>query len=51
MRFRTLRDGEGRRIGAYQFAQDVTERLREQDACGLRRTRCANLRNSNRSAS
>ena len=31
MRFRTLRDGEGRRIGAYQFAQDVTERLREQD--------------------
>ncbi len=28
LRFTTLRDGEGRRIGAFQYAQDVTERLR-----------------------
>ncbi|WP_377810290.1 PAS domain-containing protein [Azospirillum sp. A29] len=30
MRFRSLRDAEGRLIGAYQFVSDVTERLREQ---------------------
>ncbi len=30
MRFRTLRDSEGKIIGAYQFVSDVTERLREQ---------------------
>lgn len=30
MRFRTLRDPEGRAAGAYQFVSDVTERLREQ---------------------
>lgn len=31
MRFRTLRDSEGRAVGAYQFVSDVTERLREQE--------------------
>ncbi len=30
MKFDTLRDRDGRQIGAYQFAQDVTERLRDQ---------------------
>jgi PAS domain S-box-containing protein len=31
MRYNTLRDGEGKRIGAYQFVYDVTERLRDQE--------------------
>ena len=31
MRFRTLRDGIGRIVGAYQFVSDVTERLQEQN--------------------
>ena len=31
MKFRTLRDGKGRAIGAYQFVSDVTERLQEQN--------------------
>jgi len=31
MRFNALRDAEGRQIGAYQFAYDVTERLAEQE--------------------
>src|SRR6185437_7587290 len=31
MRYNTLRDGEGNRIGAYQFVYDVTERLRDQE--------------------
>ena len=30
MQFRTLRDKDGRAIGAYQFVYDVTDRLREQ---------------------
>ena len=30
MRFRSLRDAQGRVIGAYQFVADVTDRLREQ---------------------
>ena len=30
MRFRALRDADGRIIGAHQFAYDVTERLQEQ---------------------
>jgi len=30
MRFNTLRDRDGGRIGAYQFVYDVTERLRDQ---------------------
>jgi PAS domain S-box-containing protein len=30
MKFNTLRDAEGRRIGAYQFVYDITERLRDQ---------------------
>ena len=30
MKFNVLRDAEGRRIGAYQFVYDVTERLRDQ---------------------
>ena len=30
MRFNSLRDASGRRIGAYQFAHDVTDRLNEQ---------------------
>jgi len=30
MRYNTLRDRHGNRIGAYQFVYDVTERLREQ---------------------
>ena len=31
MRYSTLRDGNGVRIGAYQFVYDVTERVRDQD--------------------
>jgi signal transduction histidine kinase/FixJ family two-component response regulator len=31
MKFNTLRDREGRPIGAYQFAHDVTTRLQEQE--------------------
>src|SRR4029078_1079652 len=31
MRFSTLLDRDGKRIGAYQFVYDVTERLREQE--------------------
>jgi PAS domain S-box-containing protein len=31
LRFNTLRDRDGRRIGAYQFAYDVTDRLRDQE--------------------
>ncbi len=31
LKFTTLRDAEGRRIGAFQYAQDVTERLRDQE--------------------
>ena len=31
MRFNTLRDPDGNRIGAYQFAYDVTDRLRDQE--------------------
>ena len=31
MRFNTLLDRDGRRIGAYQFVYDVTERLRDQE--------------------
>ena len=31
LRFTTLRDATGRRIGAFQYAQDVTERLRGQE--------------------
>ena len=30
MRYNTLRDREGRRIGAYQFVYDVTDKLRDQ---------------------
>ena len=30
MRYRTLKDANGAPIGAYQFVQDVTERLSEQ---------------------
>ena len=31
MRFNTLRDPDGNRIGAYQFVYDVTDRLRDQE--------------------
>jgi PAS domain S-box-containing protein len=31
LRFNTLRDRDGNRIGAYQFVYDVTERLRDHD--------------------
>jgi len=31
MKFNTLRDRDGRPIGAYQFAQDVTKRLQDQE--------------------
>ncbi len=31
MKFNTLRDARGERIGAYQFVNDVTERLRDQE--------------------
>jgi signal transduction histidine kinase/ActR/RegA family two-component response regulator len=31
MKFNTLRDRDGKRIGAYQFVYDVTERLRDQE--------------------
>ena len=31
MRYSTLRDGDGMRIGAYQFVYDVTERVRDQE--------------------
>ena len=30
MKYNTLRDGKGERIGAYQFVYDVTDRMREQ---------------------
>jgi PAS domain S-box-containing protein len=39
MRFNTLRDRDGNRLGAYQFVYDVTERLRDQDR--LRRAEAA----------
>ena len=39
MRFNTLRDREGNRIGAYQFVYDVTDRLRDQER--LRKTEAA----------
>jgi PAS domain S-box-containing protein len=35
MRYNTLRDADGRRIGAYQFVYDVTERLRDQERLRL----------------
>jgi len=35
LQFSPLHDAEGRRIGAYQFAYDVTERLREQQRIQL----------------
>ncbi len=31
MRFNSLRDGDGKLIGAYQFVYDVTDRLRQQE--------------------
>jgi len=31
LKFTVLRDARGRRIGAFQYAQDITERLRNQD--------------------
>src|SRR5688572_14594168 len=31
MKFNTLRDSEGKRIGAYHFAYDVTDRLRDRE--------------------
>jgi PAS domain S-box-containing protein len=31
MRYNTLRNGKGERIGAYQFVYDVTERVRDQE--------------------
>ncbi|WP_407658572.1 PAS domain-containing protein [Methylobacterium planeticum] len=31
IKFTTLRDAEGRRLGAFQYVQDVTERLRDQE--------------------
>jgi signal transduction histidine kinase/CheY-like chemotaxis protein len=31
MRFNTLRDRDGQRLGAYQFGYDVTDRLRDQE--------------------
>lgn len=31
MRFSSLRDAQGRKIGAFQFVHDVTDRLREQE--------------------
>ncbi|SEM75998.1 hypothetical protein SAMN05443254_103588 [Bradyrhizobium sp. OK095] len=34
MRFASLRDGDGRLLGAYQFTYDVTDRLREQERLG-----------------
>src|SRR4030095_1197586 len=39
MRFNTLRDRDGNRIGAYQFVYDVTERLHDQER--LRRAEAA----------
>jgi signal transduction histidine kinase/CheY-like chemotaxis protein len=32
MKFNTLRDRDGRMVGAYQFAHDVTRRLRDEEA-------------------
>ena len=37
MRYNTLRDRDGKRIGAYQFVYDVTERLRDQERLRRRR--------------
>ena len=31
MKFNTLRDKDGKRVGAYQFVYDITERIRDQD--------------------
>ena len=39
MRFNTLRDRDGNRIGAYQFVYDVTEQMRDQER--LRRAEAA----------
>ena len=39
MRYNTLRDRNGNRVGAYQFVYDVTERLRDQER--LRRAEAA----------
>lgn len=41
MRYNTLRDRDGNRIGAYQFVYDVTERLREQERLPPRRGRAS----------
>ena len=38
MRYNTLRDRNGNRIGAYQFVYDVTERLRDQERLRLAET-------------
>jgi len=38
MRYNTLRDRRGNRIGAYQFVYDVTERLRDQERLRLAET-------------
>ena len=51
MRFNTLRDRDGQRIGAYQFVYDVTERLRDQERLRQPKWRCARRRRWNRSAS
>ena len=52
MRFNTLRDRDGSRIGAYQFVYDVTERLRDQERLRQRRgRRCGRRRRWSRSAS
>ncbi|WP_425284800.1 PAS domain-containing protein [Methylobacterium gossipiicola] len=34
LKFTTLRDHDGRRIGAFQYAQDISERLRVQERLG-----------------
>jgi signal transduction histidine kinase/CheY-like chemotaxis protein len=39
MRFNTLRDDHGHRVGAYQFVYDITDRLRDQER--LRETEAA----------
>ena len=35
MKFNTLRDPDGRRVGAYQFVYDVTDRMREQQRLAI----------------
>ena len=52
MKFNSLRDRDGSRIGAYQFVYDVTKRLEDQERLAQRRrARCGRRRRWRRLAS